>query len=87
MTPPLEGCGAQNVIHAAPKGAWPSIPGGRYYKHGAPNGAEHISVAKDTYKVERPGGAFTVAHSPIARSPGPDLPPYDSESGTGPGRL
>jgi len=25
---------------AAPKGAWPSLQGGRCYKHGAPNGAE-----------------------------------------------
>jgi len=36
----------------APKGAWPSLQGGRYYKHGAPNGAEPISVAEDTYYPE-----------------------------------
>ena len=40
----------QNAIHATPKGAWPSIRGGRYYKHGAPNGAGNIFVAEDTYK-------------------------------------
>ena len=41
--------------HAAPKGAWPSIRGGRYYKHGAPNGAGNIFVAQDTYKEQGPG--------------------------------
>ena len=38
-------------VRAAPKGAWPSLQGGRCYKHGAPNGAEHISVVEHTYKV------------------------------------
>ena len=42
----------QNAIHATPKGAWPSIRGGRYYEHGAPNGAGNIFVAQDTYKVQ-----------------------------------
>ena len=42
----------QNAIHATPKGAWPSIRGGRYYKHGAPNGAGNIFVAQNTYKVQ-----------------------------------
>ena len=46
----------QNAIHAAPKGAWPSIRGGRYYKYGAPNGAGNIFVAEDTYKVQAGGG-------------------------------
>ena len=50
--PPLKGYGMQNAIHAAPKGAWPSIRGGRYYKHGAPNGAGNIFVAQETYKVQ-----------------------------------
>ncbi|MEI6395644.1 MAG: hypothetical protein WCT12_31635, partial [Verrucomicrobiota bacterium] len=50
--PPLKGCGMQNAIHAAPKGAWPSIRDGRYYKHGAPNEAGNIFVAEDTYKVQ-----------------------------------
>ena len=38
---------------AAPNGAWPSLQGGRYYKHGAPNGAEPVSVAEDTYILRR----------------------------------
>ena len=41
---------------AAPKGAWPSLQGVRYYKHGAPNGAGNISVAEDTYKVQSKAG-------------------------------
>ena len=45
---------------AAPKGAWPSLQGGRYYKHGAPNGAEPISVVEDTHKVP-----VSVAPSPL----------------------
>ena len=55
----------QNAIHAAPKGAWPSIRGGRYYKHGAPNGAGNIFVAQDTYKVQA-----ATALSPGAERPG-----------------
>ena len=48
----------QNAIHATPKGAWPSIRGGRYYKHGAPNGAGNIFVAEDTYNVQAGADAF-----------------------------
>ena len=29
--PPLEGGGTQKAMYAASKGAWPSLPGGRYY--------------------------------------------------------
>ncbi len=43
--------GCKMPFRAAPKGAWLSLQGGRYYKHGAPNGAEPSSVVEDTYKV------------------------------------
>ena len=52
--------GCKMPFGAAPKGAWPSLQGGRYYKHGAPNGAEPISVVEDTHKVP-----VSVAPSPL----------------------
>ena len=55
--------GCKMPFGAAPKGAWPSLQGGRYYKHGAPNGAEPISVVEDTYKVQA-----SMAPSPRGRA-------------------
>ena len=44
--------GCKMRFSAAPEGAWPSLQGGHCYKHGAPNGAEPISDAEDTCKVQ-----------------------------------
>jgi hypothetical protein len=35
---------AKIAVHAAPEGACSNLEGGRYYKHGAPNGAFGIAA-------------------------------------------
>jgi len=76
---------------AAPKGAWPNLQGGHYYKHGAPNGAEPISVAEDTCKVQGRGGVcpvvgpFTMADHRLP-SDSPFFRRRGAPSGAGKGR-